>query len=218
MAMPEVTRSNGGSGANSVGHNAADPSILTTEALQREVLNINRELAFRQTVREREHIELRTLLEHQIASLSGLMSEQLKSIKVQFDLIEKQRVEQKKDTKDAVDAALIAQKEAVQEQTIASGLSIAKSEAATAKQLDQLAVTFSTAITGVTASVNDLKDTWNSSIMDIKERIGRMENMRLGAQEKTKRNPKQHGYGVWHGWIRASSTDNSSNPSRVRYL
>ena len=156
------------------------------EALRREVLSVDKELGFRQVVREREHEQLKVFLEAQIAALRTLVDEQLKSINVQFGLIEKQRVEQKKDTKDAVDAALIAQKEAVQEQTIASGLSIAKSEAATAKQLDQLAVTFSTAITGVTASVNDLKDTWNSSIMDIKERIGRMESMRLGAQEQKK--------------------------------
>lgn len=179
--MPEVVRS---SPAPHVP--IGDPSARTMEALQREILAIDKELKFRQTVREREHEQLRVQLETQIAALQALIDEQLKSIKIQFDLIERQRVEQKKDTKDAVDAALIAQKEAVQEQTIASGLSIAKSEAATAKQLDQLAVTFSTAITGVTQAVSDLKDTWNTSIMDIKDRIGRIENMRLGAQEQKK--------------------------------
>jgi len=178
--MPEVTRS------NNSGPPITDPSALTTKQLLREVEILYNVIDDKVDARQREAIAQRELLETQIVALHNLMEEQLSSIKIQFELIEKQRVEQKKDTKDAVDAALIAQKEAVQEQTIASGLSIAKSEAATAKQLDQLAVTFSTAITGVTASVNDLKDTWNASIMDIKERIGRMESMRIGSQETKK--------------------------------
>lgn len=86
--------------------------------------------------------------------------------------MERQRVEQKKDTKDAVDAALAAAKEAVKEQTTASERAIAKSENSTAEQLKQLNTTFATAIGGVTANHDDLK-----------ERVGRIEAIKQGGQE-----------------------------------
>ena len=70
-----------------------------------------------------------------------------------------------------VDAALAAAKEAVKEQTTASGLSIAKSETATSEQLKQLTATFATAIDGVRGSLDD-----------IKERVSRIENQSLGAR------------------------------------
>jgi hypothetical protein len=55
-----------------------------------------------------------------------------------FDANERLRVEQKRDTKDAVDAALNAAKEAVKEQTTASEKAITKSEDSTGNQIDSL--------------------------------------------------------------------------------
>lgn len=75
-------------------------------------------------------------------------------------------------TKDAVDAALAAAKEAVKEQTTASGLSITKSETATTEQLKQLTATFTTAINAVTATINDLK-----------EQVVRIESLKQGGKE-----------------------------------
>lgn len=93
-----------------------------------------------------------------LAGIEEITNEKLLSVAKQFELVERQRAEQKVDTKQAVDAALTAQKEAVKEQTTASERAIAKSETATTKQLDQLAVTFTTAINGVTTNFNDLKE------------------------------------------------------------
>lgn len=131
-----------------------DPTILTTEQLLREVDRV------------------KELTDSKIDGTVALFAERFLSVDRQLGLVEQQRVEQKSDTKAAVDAALTAQKEAVKEQTTASERAIAKSEAATTKQLEQLSATFSTAIGGVTDSVQDLKD-----------RITRIESMKQGGKE-----------------------------------
>ena len=57
-----------------------------------------------------------------------------------------------------MDAALTAQKEAVKEQTIASERAIAKSEAATTKQLEQQQVTFATVSDALRRSIDEVKE------------------------------------------------------------
>jgi dGTP triphosphohydrolase len=131
-----------------------DPTELTTQALLREVA------------------ALRELLELSIEDLKDVLDEKFLRTEQQFELVERQRVEQKKDTKDAVDAALTAQKEAVREQTAASERAIAKSEAATSKQLEQLSVTFSNA----TASQQ-------RELGEVKERVTTIESVKTGATE-----------------------------------
>lgn len=76
-----------------------DPTALTTDALMREVEILNRAMDLRFAFYDR-------LLE----------------------AADKQRLEQKLDTKAAVDAALAAAKEAVREQTISTEKAISKSE------------------------------------------------------------------------------------------
>jgi len=132
-----------------------DPTELTTEALHREIG------------------ALKELMVAELAGVEKITGERFASVNKQLQLVETQRVEQKKDTKDAVDAALTAQKEAVREQTTASERAIAKSEASTKEQLNQLTATFTTAIGGVTDTLNDLKD-----------RVGRVEAVKVGAQEQ----------------------------------
>ena len=132
-----------------------DPTILTTEQLLREIARLEK------------------LMEASVAGLRDVVNEQFESVDVQFQLVERQRVEQKKDTKDAVDAALAAAKEAVKEQTTASGLSITKSETATSEQLKQMNATFTTAINAVSATVTDLK-----------EQVVRIESIKQGGKEQ----------------------------------
>ena len=90
-------------------------------------------------------------MDEKVGNLADLTNER-------FASAERLRVEQKKDTKDAVDAALSAAKEAVKEQTTASERSIAKSEGATSKQLDQIQETFQSAIDGLRRSLDDIKE------------------------------------------------------------
>lgn len=89
-----------------------------------------------------------------------------------FSAAERLRVEQKKDTKDAVDAALSAAKEAVKEQTTASERSIAKSETATREQLKQQQETFATAIEGLRRSIDDLKERAADDARNLRQSIG----------------------------------------------
>jgi DNA-directed RNA polymerase len=131
-----------------------DPTLLTTEALHREALR------------------LEVLIGERIESLDTLIQEKFRSVDQQLDLVERQRVEQKSDTKAAVDAALTAQKEAVREQTLASEKAIQKSETSTTKQLEQITVTFTTALHGITTALED-----------IKERVSKIEAIKIGGNE-----------------------------------
>lgn len=161
-----------------------DPTKLTTQMVLREVGILEDKVDNAVITRQREQAFQKELLESKLGDITIIHEEKLLSIKTQFELLERQRVEQKLDTKQAVDAALIAQKEAVHEQTIASGLSIAKSEAATAKQLDQLSITMSTAIAGVTQSASETKDNLNATISDLKERLLKIEAIKVGITEE----------------------------------
>lgn len=142
-----------------------DPTLLTTQQLEREISGLRALLE--QRIEERHE-----LYQAELAGLSRVNAEKFSKVEQQFELVERQRVEQKADTKTAVDAALSAQKEAVKEQTTASGLAIAKSETGTTKQLEQLADNFKVAIAGIVTSIDDLKD-----------RVGRIENRTQVVQE-----------------------------------
>ena len=132
-----------------------DPSSLTTDQLLREI------------------DRLENLMLSKMSGVKEIIEEKFISVSTQFNLIERQRLEQKSDTKAAVDAALAAAKEAVKEQTTASDRSITKSETATTEQLKQLTQTFETAINGIT-----------DAISDVKERISRIESIKQGGTEQ----------------------------------
>lgn len=130
----------------------------------------------------------------QFASLKELMESQLSAMQTlvneKFESAERQRVEQKLDTKQAVDAALSAAKEAVREQTTASERSIAKSEAATTKQLEQQQQTTSVAVDGLRRSLDELKErlgdevrTLRAAITDVASTANASVQQKVGAKE-----------------------------------
>lgn len=86
------------------------------------------------------------------------IQEKFASVQTQFDLRDKAVEQTAKDTKVAVDAALQAAEKAVGKQNEAFSSAVAKSEAATTKQIDQLVVLFQTGIKSVEDKLGDQKD------------------------------------------------------------
>ena len=151
-----------------------DPSALATEQLIREISHAT-DLFTAQMKGEREKNEAaRAGIRHEFeVRFTGLEREfgvRLDGVNREFSMIEDRRKEQKIDTQVAVNAALLAAKEAVKEQTTASDKSITKSETSAADQSRQQNATFAASLKGVT-----------DTLADVKDRVGKMENLRLGA-------------------------------------
>jgi hypothetical protein len=106
-----------------------DPTLLTTEGIQREVTH------------------LRELLEAKLSRIEDLCDRDFSSVHDKLRIAEEQRKEQKVDTKEAILAALEAQEKAAQ-----------KSENAISKQLEQMGSTFNAGISNLSDGVNDVKD------------------------------------------------------------
>lgn len=143
---------------NSRGGGLTDPSVLTTEALTRQITNLKELLV--------EKINGNTIL---LESAKELNEAKFCAIEKNFDGIESWRKEQKLDTKTAVDAALQAAEKAVREQTVASEKAIMKSESSSIEQAKQQFAT-------LTAHQQSLSIILN----DIKERVLRIESRKEG--------------------------------------
>ena len=132
-----------------------DPTVLTTEALNREIAALRREMGLEVAAHRREvdqELKLRRLV----------TDEQFNNVDLQFTLVERQRVEQKEDGRAALNAALAASKEAVD-----------KNEKATAEQLKQQGSQFGTELAALRGSHDDLKD-----------RVTKLESFAGGGQAK----------------------------------
>jgi len=101
---------------------------------------------------------LREVHEQKFAAITETHGEKFGSIQTQFKERDVRTEQSSKDSKVAVDAALQAAKEAVGEQNKSSALAIAKSENATTKQIDQLAVLIQTMTKGFDDKIGDVKD------------------------------------------------------------
>lgn len=165
----------------------SDPTTLTTQQILREVETLKELLTQRidavdQAVeRWREDmVRFPTEVDKAVNNIKDLMYEKINTehllkeekfgkVEQRFNLVEAQRVEQKKDTATAVDTALRSAKEAIDDQNKASAIAISKSEVAVAKQMDQLGVL----IDRQTKSTED-------KITDMKERLVKMESALVG--------------------------------------
>lgn len=113
---------------------------------------------------------VREVHEQRFIALIDTHLEKFSSIQTQFRERDVRTEQSSKDSKVAVDAALQAAKEAVGEQNKSSALAIAKSEASTTKQIDQLA-----------ASIGQMTKAFDDKVMDVKERLTRIEGVGQGA-------------------------------------
>jgi len=148
-----------------------DPTVLTTQAVDRAMRDENRWvesqidiLAQRLDGMDKANdLRLRRLdhvpdqIDSAVSHLRDVVEQKFINVGNGFVALQERMAEQKKDTKDAVDAAFLAAKDAVNLQTEASEKSIAKSEAGTTKQIDSLGVQATTAIDALKEQINDLK-------------------------------------------------------------
>lgn len=115
---------------------------------------------------------LRKELEGELRAAERLTAERFGAVADKLDVAERLRLEQKVDTKTAVDAALAAQKESGAQQAAAFAAETAKTERNFTEQLKAQRDTFGTAI----AAQNTRYD-------DLDKRITRIESVRIGGQE-----------------------------------
>ena len=166
-----------------------DPTVLTTAQLNRESAAL-REILESEIKGQKEVFEARfdgmdkaikllqqiadrnpAEMDSRVSHLERLHSEKFASIQTQFTERDTRTEQTQRDSKVAVDAALQAAKEAVGKQQEGGDKAIAKSEAATIKQLDQIQLLIKTSVEGL-----------DSKIADVKERLTRLESEDKGKQ------------------------------------
>lgn len=130
-----------------------DPTKLTTEALLREIAG------------------LREFVLGEIGHVREISQTKFAAIERQLEGIAQRTAEQKTDTKDALDAALQAAKEAVSLQREASDKAIDKSEKDTTSKIDALGK--------LVEKSSEVKD---EKIEDLKERMNRLEGALIASQ------------------------------------
>lgn len=147
-----------------------DPTHLTTEALLREIAQLKAvvDMRFDGIDKLIEVIQTNLLnrpkeIIAEVAHLQKLHEEKFLSIQKQFEERDTRGEQTSKDSKVAVDAALQAAKEAVGEQNKSSALAIAKSEAATTKQIDLIGSQQTTNTANLNDKIDDLKARLNVS-------------------------------------------------------
>jgi tetrahydromethanopterin S-methyltransferase subunit B len=156
-----------------------DPTVLTQQQMTREIWAAREILETRIVCLEEllERIQLTadqqiSLREAAVGHLQSLQDEKFRGIQTQFEERDIRTEQTQRDSKVAVDAALQAAKEAVGEQNKSSALAIAKSEASTTKQIDQISVI-----------INAMAKALDDKIDDIKGRLNAIEGHGKGTNE-----------------------------------
>ena len=137
-----------------------DPTTLTTQQLQREVAALRDILESRLDGMDKAITLIQRAVDRSptIAEIYAEFREKFNSVQTQFTERDTRTEQTSRDSKVAVDAALQAAKEAVGEQNKSSALAIAKSEAATTKQIDQIGTIISTMERAFNDKISDMKD------------------------------------------------------------
>jgi hypothetical protein len=167
-----------------------DPSPLTIQMIWREIAALKELLTSELDalnkaidVSHEDLVRVPTDVQKQVGAVKELLLEKIESVakttaidvanlEKQFETIEKQRIEQKTDTRVAVDDALKAAKELVFQQNQANSMANAKSEAAFSKHIEQLATL-----------VTSEKNASNDRITDLKERLDKSEGKSGGIKD-----------------------------------
>jgi len=142
-----------------------DPTVLTTQQLQREVAAL-KEIIFTRLDANDKAVQLLhedvtrvpTDTDKQIAHLKELHDEKFQSIENQFKERDVRMEQEARNNKISLDAALQAAEKAVNKQNETFALSINKSENATNKQIDQQAALIHTSNNALESKISDLKD------------------------------------------------------------
>jgi hypothetical protein len=153
----------------------ADPTRLTTQQLDRAIVDLRQEMLTRQEADEKAaalaHEDLvrvpttvdkaisalREVVDAKRDALREVMLEKFNGVDTQFSERDKRAEQLTVASATAIAAALQAQKEAVNEQNKASSEAIDKSNKATAEAINQLQTLFNSNINSLTAQLNDLK-------------------------------------------------------------
>lgn len=178
-----------------------DPTLLTTQALFREVsalqelieqkirsveitaasdaAHLQHQLALLIAQREEEFRNLRSLLDSHVSAAEALTDEKFRGIALQFTERDTRSERESRDNKVAVDAAFAAQKEAAakQEETFSKGID--KSEAATQETINKLAELFRTTTDAIGDKLDDLKD----RVGEIDKKANGLDVRRAGAKD-----------------------------------
>jgi len=136
-----------------------DPTVLTTQQLLRELASLREVLTTRMDGYDKAITLLQAFADRQptIAEVVAKFDEKFRGVDLQFKERD-QRVEQAaKESKVAVDAAFASQKEAVSEQNKSAAAAIAKSEAATTKQIDAIGILLQANAKASDEKIDDLK-------------------------------------------------------------
>ena len=119
--------------------------------------------------------QLRQLLEQRIAALTETVAVLKTTVNERFTQGDVQTEKAARDVKSAVDAAFAAAKEAVGEQNKSNALSIAKSEVATTKQIDQLSENLRISVKNTDDKIDGIKNNFDDKYTDLKDRVVAME-------------------------------------------
>ena len=116
--------------------------------------NVRGAPAERDALRERLQQDIRTAVEN----LKALHDEKFEGVQQQFAERDTRGEQEKKSSKEALDAALLAQKESVSQQNDANTTAATKSETSFTKQIDQIGTLIATLEKSLTDRITELKE------------------------------------------------------------